>query len=67
VLERYEWARIGKLANAVVAKTVQSAGPATSHAAAFVSSSTGAYESRQNGDTVQHRRVPQSSPARRQR
>jgi glycosyltransferase involved in cell wall biosynthesis len=55
VLERYEWARIGSLANAVVAQTAQA------------SSSTRAYESRHNGDTVHGRPVPQSSPARRKR
>jgi glycosyltransferase involved in cell wall biosynthesis len=65
VLERYEWVRIGGLANAVVAQTAESAGPPTSHAAAFVSYSTRTYESRHIGDTVKRRPIPQSSPARR--
>jgi glycosyltransferase involved in cell wall biosynthesis len=55
VLERYEWARIGSLANAVVAQTAQA------------SSSTSAYESRRNSDAVQRRPAAQSSPARRRR
>jgi polysaccharide biosynthesis protein PslH len=67
VFEQYEWARIGRLANAVVAETVQSANRSTSDAGVFASSSTRAYASRHNGDAVQLRPVPQSPPARRKR
>ncbi len=54
VIERYEWARIGGLANAVVVQTARA------------SSSTTDCESRHN-DTAQRHPVPQSSLARRKR
>lgn len=42
VLERYEWTRIGSLADAVIAKTPRSPGPRASQPAAVASPSTGA-------------------------